>query len=76
MMRQDYEAKRLEYTPNAIILGHCGAGKTTALNLLCSSQKKTKGYGGSVTQELFCLPVNHGKHAFNLIDTPGVDSGQ
>ncbi|MHA7878119.1 MAG: GTPase domain-containing protein [Bacteroidota bacterium] len=73
---RDTQVQALGYTPNGIIMGNVGCGKTALLNKLSGTSHATSGSGGSVTRELFREPVSYGNHPFRLVDTPGLSSDE
>ena len=65
------EPAQLNDTPNVILIGPSGVGKTSLLNKLCGTNKKTA-KGSSPLEEPTCISTNCGKHTFNIVDTPGL----
>lgn len=61
----------------AVIMGHCGNGKTSFINKLCNTNHKIGITGGSVTRDIeYESVILNGapENTFILFDTPGSDS--
>jgi small GTP-binding protein len=74
VIKNEENIKQLDYVPIAAIMGTIGVGKTTLFNTLCGTNHIAEESTGSLTQNLYLHSVNVGKYAFNLIDTPGLNS--
>ncbi|KAF8336741.1 P-loop containing nucleoside triphosphate hydrolase protein [Amanita rubescens] len=64
-------------TPNVIVFGETGAGKSSLVNLIAgSSVAQISSRSAGCTFQSTCFPVNIGNKQFNLYDTAGLDEGQ
>lgn len=74
LLPRNTRSQALNYTPNGIIMGNIGSGKTTLVNMLSNTAHATSSYlPNSVTREIFREPAAYGDHPFRLVDTPGTD---
>jgi predicted GTPase len=59
----------------AVVIGHCGSGKTYLFNNLCNTNYEVGIAGESLTRDIsYADSVFHQPSYFRLYDTPGIDS--
>src|SRR6266550_1328881 len=64
-------------TPNVIIFGETGSGKSSLVNLIAGKDvAKMSNAAVGCTFESTCFPVNIGDKKYHLHDTAGLDEGQ
>jgi tRNA U34 5-carboxymethylaminomethyl modifying GTPase MnmE/TrmE len=58
----------------AVLMGHCGSGKTYLFNNLCNTNYDMGISEGTLTRDIACEDVTYFPQNFRIYDTPGTTS--
>ncbi|CAF0755224.1 unnamed protein product [Adineta steineri] len=74
LIKQKLVSKQKSNEPCAVVIGKCGAGKTTLAKKLCNKKHESDMKNPGTQQEFDCYHADCYEHVFSLIDTPATDS--